>query len=398
MSFTVLEGITMNSAFSHLECSRCNHRVERTTLCSLCEFCGAPLLARYDLEALRGAWTRESLQSAPADLWRYAPVLPVLNDRNRVALGEGWTPLLPVQQLAQAFRLEHFWIKDESLNPTASFKARGLCMAISRAKELGVRTVALPSAGNAGSATAAYSAAAGIAAHVFMPRDVPLPFQHECAFYGAQLELVDGLITDCAQRVREGKEKEGWFDLSTLKEPYRIEGKKTMGYELAEQFEWRLPDVIVYPTGGGTGLIGMWKAFDEMEQLGWIGAERPRMVSVQSDGCAPIVRAYEQKLDHAPEWEQARTVACGLRVPKAIGDFLMLRVLRESQGIAIAVREQNIAGATRNYSAATGIFLCPEGAAALLATQMLRQSEWLQPQDKVVVFNTGSGLKYADIL
>jgi len=385
------------SSFTHLECTRCQRIESSHKLCNLCE-CGAPLFARYDLNALREVWPRAALESSRSDLWRYAPLLPVFHEDNRVTLGEGWTPVLSVKRLASRFRLDELWIKDESPNPTASFKARGLSLAVSRAKELGVENVALPSAGNAGSATAAYTACAGIEAHVFMPRDVPMAFRYECEFYGAKLQLIEGLITDCARKVNEGKTRENWFDLSTLKEPYRVEGKKTMGYELAEQFEWNLPDVIVYPTGGGTGLIGMWKAFQEMEELGWIGSSRPRMVAVQSTGCAPIVRAFEQKLEYAPEWQHAATVAAGLRVPKAIGDFLMLRALRESHGTAVAVAEERIVDAVREYTAATGIFLCPEGAAALEAVKQLVAEQWIKSNERVVVFNTGSGLKYADSL
>lgn len=390
------------SCFTHLECTRCGKTEPIDKLLNLCScgskaLSGAPFFARYDLNAIRPIWPREALKNGPSNLWRYAPVMPVQHEANRLSLGEGWTPLLETPRLRQHLGLPNLWIKDESPNVTASFKARGLCLAVSRAKELGVKKVAIPSAGNAGSATAAYAAAAGIAAFVFMPKDVPQPFRDECDFYGAKLELVDGLITDCAQKVIAGKETQGWFDVSTLKEPYRVEGKKTMGYELAEQFDWELPDVIIYPTGGGTGLIGMWKAFDEMEQLGWIGSKRPRMVSIQSTGCAPIVRAFEQGLDHAPEWEGASTIAAGLRVPRAVGDFLMLRAIRESRGTAVAVPEEQIAPATYECSQLTGIFFCPEGAAAVVAAQMLFGSGWIKPDDRVVIFNTGSGLKYAEL-
>jgi len=390
-------GFDQTSFFTHLECTRCGQHHPPQQLIGLCG-CGGPLFARYDLPALRRSWPRTAPQDAETSLWRYAPILPVQQRENRIALGEGWTPLLPVPQLAKQFKLQHLWIKDESFNATLSFKARGMSLAISRAKELGVKKVALPSAGNAGSAAAAYAAAAGLEAHVFMPRDVPQPFQDECYFYGAQLQLIEGLITDCARHVIAGKEREGWFDLSTLKEPYRVEGKKTMGFELAEQCQWELPEVIVYPTGGGTGLIGMWKAFEEMEALGWITARRPRMVSVQSDGCAPIVRAFEQNLEQAPEWPNAATVASGLRVPRAVGDFLMLRALRASAGCGLAVPEARLAPATAEYSKATGIFLCPEGAAALEATKLLAAAGWIRPRERVVVFNTGSGLKYADLI
>jgi len=384
------------TSFTHLECARCGKAEPTNKLLNLCS-CGGPFFARYDLPAIRKSWSRDSLKNGPSNLWRYASILPVQNEANRLTLGEGWTPLFHVPRLRQHLGLPNLWIKDESPNVTASFKARGLCLAVSRAKELGVKKLAIPSAGNAGSATAAYAAAAGIPAFVFMPKDVPQPFQDECEFYGAKLELVDGLITDCAKKVMAGKETQGWFDVSTLKEPYRVEGKKTMGYELAEQFDWELPDVIIYPTGGGTGLIGMWKAFDEMEQLGWINSKRPRMVSVQSTGCAPIIRAFNQGLDYAPEWENASTVAAGLRVPRAVGDFLMLRAIRESRGTAVAVPEEQIAPATYEYSQLTGIFFCPEGAAAVFAARMLAGAGWLKPQDRVVIFNTGSGLKYADL-
>jgi len=313
-------------------------------------------------------------------------------------LGEGWTPILEVPRLRRQLGMKNLFVKDESPNATASFKARGLCLAISRAQELGVRKVAIPSAGNAASATAAYAAAAGLECHVFMPSDVPSIFVAECRALGAQVTLVDGLITACAKKVAEGKAANGWFDVSTLKEPYRVEGKKTMGYELAEHFGWELPEVIVYPTGGGTGLIGMWKAFDELEKLGWIGSARPRMVCVQSSGCAPIVRAFHEGLDHAPEWEGAQTIAAGLRVPRAVGDFLMLRALRESRGTAIAVDDSAILHWMKTGSALTGVFLCPEGAAACAAVETLIVQGWLQADERVVIFNTGSGLKYAELL
>lgn len=386
---------TNSRHFIHLECTRCGKTEPTDKLLNLCS-CGGPYFARYDLPAIRQNWARDALHDAPSNLWRYAPILPVQKKENQLTLGEGWTPLLEVPRLRQHLGLPNLWIKDESPNVTASFKARGLCLAVSRAKELGVTKIAIPSAGNAGSATAAYAAAAGIPAFVFVPKDVPQPFIDECEFYGAKLKLVDGLITDCAKKVAAGKETQGWFDVSTLKEPYRVEGKKTMGYELAEQFDWDLPDVIIYPTGGGTGLIGMWKAFDEMEQLGWIGKKRPRMVTIQSTGCAPIIRAYEQGLDHAPEWENAATVAAGLRVPRAVGDFLMLRAIRESHGTAVAVPEEQIVPATYEYSQFTGLFFCPEGAAAVFAAYMLAEVGWLKPQHRVVIFNTGSGLKYAE--
>lgn len=327
-------------------------------------------------------------------MWRYAEVLPVRDPSKRLTLGEGLTPLLPAPRLAAELGVERVWIKDEGLNPTASFKARGLAMAIARAWELGVKVVAIPSAGNAGGATAAYAAAAGLEAHVVVPRDTPTPILEEIEALGAELELVDGLITDCARRVAEGAREHGWFDLSTLKEPYRVEGKKTMGYELFEQLGGRLPDVIVYPTGGGTGLVGMWKAFDEMEQLGWIGKERPRMVSVQAAECAPIVRAWERGDDVAEPWENARTYASGLRVPRAVGDFLILRALRESNGAAVAVPDEAMAEAVRRIGRTTGIFAAPEGGATAAAIPILRERGLIRESDEIVLFNTGSGLKY----
>jgi len=311
-----------------------------------------------------------------------------------VRLGEGWTPLVEAPRLADRLRVGRVLVKDEGQNPTASFKARGLCMAVSRAKELGIGEVALPSAGNAGSATAAYAAAAGMAAHVVVPRDTPAPIVEEMRALGADVELIDGLITDCAVRVAAGAREHGWFDLSTLKEPYRVEGKKTMGYEVAEQLGWTLPDVIVYPTGGGTGLVGMWKAFEEMEALGWIGPARPRMVSVQAAGCAPIVRAWEQGTDDAAPWEDAHTYASGLRVPRAVGDFLMLRAIRDSGGAGVAVPDEEMRRWTPVIGADTGIFCAPEGAATAAAVERLRASGAIRESDTVVLFNTGSGLKY----
>lgn len=313
---------------------------------------------------------------------------------NRLSLGEGGTPLVPARSTGERLGLDELYIKDESPNPTGSFKARGLCLAVAMARELGARKLAIPSAGNAASALAAYAARAGLEAHLFMPRDAPESNIREAEVYGAKLSLVDGLITECGRLVEKGKEREGWFDVSTLKEPYRIEGKKTLGYELAEQFGWKLPDVILYPTGGGTGLIGMWKAFDEMEQLGWIGPDRPRMVTVQAEGCAPIVRAFDRGEEAAEEWVGGDTIAAGLRVPRAIGDFLMLRILRESRGTALSVPDSEILAAMRRLAQEEGIFACPEGAACLPALERLAARGWIRPEEKVVVFNTASGLKY----
>jgi threonine synthase len=379
---------------THLECTRCgaSYNAEEPHRLSPC--CEKPLYPRYDLDAIGARLSRDDLAGRPADLWRYAELLPVRDPANAVRLGEGWTPMIDTPRLAARIGVARCWVKDEGQNPTASFKARGLCMAISRAKELGIMEVALPSAGNAGSATAAYAAAAGMRAHVVVPRDTPHPILEEMRALGADLELFDGLITDCAARVAEGCRDHGWFDLSTLKEPYRVEGKKTMGYEVAEQLGWRLPDVIVYPTGGGTGLVGMWKAFDEMERLGWIGSARPRMISVQASGCAPIVRAWEQGTEYAEPWAGAHTYASGLRVPKAVGDFLILDGVRRSGGAAIAVDDQEMREWTPLVGADTGIFCAPEGAATAVAAARLRHSGAIRPDDEVVLFNTGSGLKY----
>ena len=399
---------------THLECALCGLRHEAGVLQNLCVECGKPLLVRYDLEKAAATLTRESLASRESSLWRYREVLPVENVENIVSLGEGWTPLFKVDKLAAALpvKLELF-IKDEGQNPTQSFKARGMTAAISMAKELGVAKVAVPSAGNAAGAMAAYAAKAGMEAHIFMPSDTPHANIVECRQTGAHVTLIDGLITDCGRVVGERKEAEGWFDVSTLKEPYRVEGKKTMGYELAEQLAAAvgsssnsalrtphsalvLPDVILYPTGGGTGLIGMWKAFDEMEQMGWIGSKRPRMVTVQSATCAPIVRAFENGERFADEFENAATVASGLRVPKAIGDFLILDAIRASGGTAISVTDEELVTAVADIGAATGIFAAPEGAACLPALKKLIASGYINEGESVVIFNTGSGIKYLE--
>lgn len=385
------------STLTHLECGLCRARYDAGQLHNLCRACARPLLARYDLERAARTLTTASLAQRRSSLWRYAEVLPVQNQSTAVDLGEGWTPLIPVPRLGSQIGVPNLMVKDESLNPTGSFKARGLSIAVNRARELGATALAIPSAGNAAGAMAAYAAAAGLPAHVFMPDDVPAAFRAECAALGADVTLVEGLIHDCGAMVREGAARHGWFDLSTLKEPYRVEGKKTLGYELAEQLGWSLPDVIVYPTGGGTGLIGMWKAFDELEAMGLIGSERPRMVSVQAAGCAPIVRAFEQGAEHAALWENARTVADGLRVPVAVGDFLILRALRASGGTAIAVGDDDLLAHTRRLGAATGIFAAPEGGACLAALAQLRDAGEVRADDRVVLFNTGTGLKYAHL-
>lgn len=380
---------------THLECSLCDRHFEGGKIHNLCD-CGGALLVRYDLDAIRRSWNRDSLPAEPSTLWRYFPVLPVRNRENIVSLGEGMTPLIQTKRLGASLGSRNVWIKDEGLNPTGSFKARGLSAAISMARELRIRKIAIPSAGNAASAAAAYSAAAGIEAHIFMPVDVPKSNYIECKSLGAKVTLVDGLISDCARIVAERKDQEGWFDMSTLKEPYRIEGKKTMGYEVAEQLGWQLPDAILYPTGGGVGLIGMWKAFDEMERLGWIGTERPKMIAVQVEGCQPVVRAFERGEERTEFWQGASTVASGLRVPKPLGDVLILHAIRESGGTAVAVSDEEALKAGRELASLEGIFAAPEGAACVAALRKLLSRGFLSDTDRVVIYNTGSGLKYLE--
>ncbi len=382
---------------THLECANCRANYETQTLQNLCIECGKPLLVRYDLGEAGKTLTKDSLKNREDNLWRYREVLPVETAENIVSFGEGWTPLLKAGRLAETLPIKlNLFIKDESQNPTQSFKARGMAAAVSMAKELGATKLAVPSAGNAAGALSAYASRAGLEAHIFMPSDTPRANIVECEQTGAFVTLIDGLITDCGAEVAKRKEAEGWFDVSTLKEPYRVEGKKTMGYELAEQFEWNLPDVILYPTGGGTGLIGMWKAFDEMEALGWIDSKRPRMVSVQSEGCAPIVRAFHAGERFAAEFEHAATVASGLRVPKAIGDFLILDALHESGGTAIAVSDEQLILAVKEIGAAEGLFVAPEGAACLPALRMMIEQDLVKETERVVIFNTGAGVKYLE--
>lgn len=382
---------------SRLECGLCGRELEADRLWNLCPSCSKPLLVRYDLERARHSLDPEALSGRADNIWRYRELLPVCDPHFALCLGEGYTPLVHAARLGEVVGFERLFIKDEGLNPTGSFKARGLAVAISRAHELGVRAVSIPSAGNAAGAMSAYASLAGMEAYVFMPRDVPQPFVAECRALGAAVTLVDGLITDCGRVAAEGVRQFGRFDVSTLKEPYRLEGKKTMGYELAEQMAWSLPDVIIYPTGGGTGLIGMWKAFDEMEELGWIGSRRPRMVTVQSDGCAPMVKAFDEGREFAEPWQGAQTIADGLRVPAAVGDFLILRALRESGGTAVAVPDRELLDAARQIGRTQGIFVCPEGAATLLAFRRLRDAGWIADGESVVLFNTGSGLKYTHL-
>jgi len=388
------------SYFTHLECSvpcspaHYDARVEQ----HLCPACGMPLLARYDLKAAR-AWKKDSLAARVPNMWRYRELMPLFDGEQPITLGEGWTPLIHATRLGAELGLERLFVKDESLNPTNSFKARGLAAAVTKASHLGAKTLSVPSAGNAANAMAAYAAAAGIAAKVFMPKDVKVPFIRECELYGADVTLVDGLITDAGRIAAETGKPLGWYDVSTLKEPYRIEGKKTMAYELGEQLDWQFPDWIIYPTGGGTGMVGMWKAFEELEAIGWKApGRRPKMVSVQAEHCAPIVRAFEQGAERSEMFPNARTVADGLRVPKAIGDFLVLRAVRESGGTALAVSDADMVADMRALGSKEGISAAPEGGAALSALRRLMAGGVIASSETVVLFNTGGALKYLDVL
>jgi len=378
---------------THLECSMTGERYAADQLHGLSRV-GRPLLVRYDLEAAKAALPRDELARRPADLWKYRELLPVRQTGNIVSLGEIATPIIPLDKLARQAGAQHLWVKDEGRLPTGSFKARGLVMAIAMAKELGVRTIAMPTNGNAGAAAAAYASRVGIESVIFCPADTPEVNVREIAAQGARVYRVNGLIDDCGKLVGQGAKERGWFDLSTLKEPYRIEGKKTMGLELAEQLGWELPDVIFYPTGGGTGLIGMWKAFAEMEALGWIGSKRPRMIAVQAEGCAPMVRAFEAGERHATRWEGAHTIAMGIRVPQAVGDFLILDAVRESGGVAMAVGDDAIARAVDDAAREDGLLLCPEGGATLAAWRKALAERLVSPDEKVVLFNCATGLKY----
>lgn len=381
---------------SHLLCTACGSRHDASVPQNVSPCCGKPLYPAYDLAAAARTLTKEALRGRVASMWRYREVLPVRAEADIVTLHEGFTPLLPAPRLAARAGVDHLWIKDESQNPTQSFKARGMSAAVSMAKQFGLKKLAVPSAGNAAGALAAYAARAGMEAHIFMPADTPKANVIECREMGAHVTLIDGLITDCGAEVAKRKAAEGWFDVSTLKEPYRVEGKKTLGYELAEQLGWQLPDVVIYPTGGGTGLVGMWKAFDEMQQLGWIGAKRPRMFSAQAAGCQPIVRAFAAGEKFAAEHVGAQTRASGLRVPKAIGDFIMLDILRRSGGGAVAVTDDEMFAATREVGAAEGLFAAPEGAACCAALQHLLARGAVRPDESVVLFNTGAGVKYLE--
>ncbi len=379
-----------------IECTRCNKTYSSEQPLFLCS-CGAPLFVRYDLDTIKMHITKNDIKIRPRTMWRYRELLPVTDAKNILTLGEGFTPLVDAPRLGKEAGIDRLLLKDESLNPTGSFKARGQSVAISKAKELGISKICLPTAGNAGGAAAAYGALGGMDVLITMPHTTPETFKAEAAALGARLEMVDGSIADAGEYLKTIID-ESWYDVSTLKEPYRVEGKKTMGFELAEQLDWRLPDVIIYPTGGGTGLIGMWKAFDELERMGWISSNRPRMIAVQAEGCAPIVKAYQNGSDHAEEWNNPETVAAGLRVPKAVGGFLMLDIIRKSGGIAVTVTDEELLNGTWTIGTLTGIFSAPEGGAAFAAAQKLTASGYLKHSDTVVLFLTGSGLKYTDTI
>jgi threonine synthase len=385
------------SFVTHLECANCQQRYDAAQVHNLCTACQRPLWVRYDLEALKRKFTKQSLFGRPSTMWRYLEMLPVRDTANIVSLTETVTPILETKRLAARFGMDHLYVKDESRLPTGSFKSRGMAMAISKAKEFGLTQMAVPTAGNAGGAMAAYAARAGMQAYVFMPDDTPAINQKECYLAGAKTFLVNGLITDCGRIVGEGKKIKGWFDLSTLKEPYRIEGKKTMGLELAEQFDWELPDVILYPTGGGTGLIGMWKAFAELETLGWLkSTKKPKMISCQSDGCAPIAVAFEKGERFAKKFENAATIASGLRVPAAVGDFMILDAVRESGGVALATPEGDIPKWMFMAASQEGIALCPETAVCLCALEVLLKRGVIKTTDRTLIFNTGASQKYPE--
>ncbi|MFL5759193.1 MAG: threonine synthase [Thermomicrobiales bacterium] len=387
----------MTSALTHLECSSCGRRDDADVLATVCPACGKVLFARYDLATAATTLTKAALAERPWNLWRYHELLPVRDPLHRITLGEGGTPLLETPALGCAFGLKRLLVKDEGRNPTGSFKARGLCAAVARAKELGVTTVALPTAGNAGAATAAYAARAQMQAVVAMPADTPAAFRAECRAHGAVVLLVEGLINDAGAVIRAGATGRGWFDVSTLKEPYRAEGKKTLGFELVEQLGWRVPDAIIYPTGGGTGIVGMWKGFAELEAIGFIGSERPKMFSIQAEGCAPIVRAFEAGARHAEPWVNAATQAPGIRVPVAIGDYLILDAIRASGGAAIGVSEQEIRAGVEQAARSEGLFVSPEAGAAVAGARKLREQGLLDADDVAVIFATGSGLMHTGL-
>ena len=385
------------SYVTHLECAKCGLTYDATEVHNLCT-CGGPLLVRYDLDKVKSSVTKQALAGRAASMWRYREFLPVEDDRNIVSLGEGMTPLLRAPTLGKAIGIEDLWVKDEGLNPTGTFKSRGAATGMSKVKEFGLKTVAMPTAGNAGGAWSAYAARAGVEMVVIMPVDAPAITMKECYAYGSRTYLVKGLISDAGKIVGKAVKKHGYFDASTLKEPYRIEGKKTMGLEILEQSGWEVPDAIIYPTGGGVGLIGIWKALDELEEIGWIGSKRPKLISVQAEGCMPIVKAWNEGKEASEFFQGAHTLAGGVRVPKALGDFIVLRACRETGGTAIAVSDEDILKATFLAARSEGMFICPEGGAAVAAAQKLRESGFLKPAEKVIILNTGTALKYPEIV
>ncbi len=388
----------MKSYLTHLECTYCHATYPADEVIRLCAECSKVLYPRYDLAGARDALNPDELKNRPANMWRYFEVMPVLDEANVITLGEGFTPIFKAERLGDKIGASAVYIKDEGLNPTASFKARGLSAAVSKAKELGITKLTMPSAGNAAGAMAAYAAKGGMEAYVFMPKDAPEANQIEVSISGGDLTLIDGLISDAGILSRKRAAEEGLFDVSTLQEPYRVEGKKTMGYEIAEQSDWELPDAIIYPTGGGTGIVGMWKAFAEMEEMGWIGPKRPKMYAVQAEGCAPIVRAFREGAEFAEPWENAQTMAAGIRVPGAIGDYLILGAIRESGGGALTVTDDEMTYYMSLVATLEGMFICPEGAATAVALNKLLVAGDLSPDENILLLNTGSGLKYLDVM
>ena len=388
----------MHSYLTNLECTYCDATYSADEANRLCAECGKVLYPRYDLEAASAALDRNALKDRPANMWRYFEVMPIRDTSNVVTLGEGFTPIFKAERFGPEMGCSNLHIKDEGVNPTASFKARGLSAAVSKAKELGITRITMPSAGNAAGAMTAYAAKAGIASYVFMPQDAPEANQKEVVITGGELTLIDGLISDAGVLSRARAAEEGLFDISTLQEPYRVEGKKTMGYEIAEQSGWTLPDAIIYPTGGGTGIVGMWKAFAEMEAMGWIGSDRPKMFAVQAEGCAPMVRAFEQGTEFAEPWQDAQTIAPGIRVPGGIGDYLILNAIRESGGGALTVSDDEIRDYMGRVARSEGMFICPEGAATAAALEKLLSDGLLDPDENILLLNTGSGLKNLDLV
>jgi threonine synthase len=388
----------MKSYLTHLECTYCHKTYSSSELHRTCDDCGKVLYPRYDLQAAKSGFDRNVLRDRPSNMWRYFEMMPILDEANVITLGEGYTPIFKAERLGRDLGCSDLHIKDEGINPTASFKARGLGAAVSKAKELGVTKLTMPSAGNAAGAMTSYAAKGGMEAYIFMPKDAPQANQKEVVITGGHLNLVDGLINDAGRISGEKAEELGLFDISTLREPYRVEGKKTMGYEIAEQSGWKLPDVILYPTGGGTGIVGMWKAFEEMEALGWIGSERPKMFAIQSEGCAPIVKAFRDGTEFADLWPNATTLAAGIRVPAAIGDYLILQALRDSGGGAETVSDDEIIVNIKRVGSLEGMFICPEGAALVAALEKLLADGTLSPDENILILNTGSGLKYLDMI